>query len=152
MSMRPLIALAVAFLVLSASMTAQQQPMAEDNQQQVIVSLEHRWLEAENDPAALESILADDFIHVVPVGLVTKAEQLRYLRSHPAPRNQDTKHFEDLRVRVYGSAAVANGIVVATTAAGNALRTIFTDVFAYRDGKWQAVNAQELPLNTSARP
>ena len=24
-------------------------------------------------------------------------------------------------------------------------KTLFTDVFAYHDGKWQAVNAQELP-------
>lgn len=98
-----------------------------------------------NDSEALKSILADDFIHVLPVGFVTKREQLSYMRSHPSSR-REAKRSEDLRVRIFGSAGVVNGIVVATGADGKARRTIFTDVFAYRHGKWQAVNAQELPL------
>jgi len=46
---------------------------------------------------------------------------------------------------VYGTVGIVNGMVVET--GGNTLvrRTLFTDVFAYRDGQWQAVNAQELP-------
>jgi hypothetical protein len=36
------------------------------------------------------------------------------------------------------------GIVV-TTDGGVTQKSLFTDVFAYREGKWQAVNAQELP-------
>ena len=27
-------------------------------------------------------------------------------------------------------------------------RTVFTDVFAYRDGRWVAINAQETPVAT----
>lgn len=34
---------------------------------------------------------------------------------------------------------------------GKLRKTIFTDVFAYRAGRWQAVNAQELPFEESAR-
>ncbi len=40
-----------------------------------------------------------------------------------------------------------NGIVVAMGADSKTRRTIFTDVFAYPCGRWQAVNAQELPLS-----
>jgi len=48
------------------------------------------------------------------------------------------------RVRVYGSTAIANGIVEASDSPEVKLRkTIFTDVFVYRDNRWQAVNAQE---------
>ena len=119
-------------------------------QQQSLIDLEHRWLASEDDPAALESILADDFVHVLPAGFVTKPEQLQFLRAHPAPPGGQ-KHFQDLRVRVYGTAGVANGIVVATTPDGAMRRTIFTDVFAYRDGRWQAVNAQETPLQDRPR-
>ena len=54
------------------------------------------------------------------------------------------KHFEDMHVRVYGTVGIVNGIVV-ETGAGGIRKTLFTDVFAYRDGKWQAVSAQELP-------
>jgi hypothetical protein len=101
-------------------------------------------------PSSLESILADDFIHVLPMGFVTRKEQLDYMRSHPVSK-REARHFEDLRVRIFGTAGVVNGIVVAAGAEGKARRTIFTDVFAYRQGKWQAVNAQELPQSASQR-
>jgi hypothetical protein len=113
---------------------------------QAVVDLEYRWLASEDDPAALEPILADDFVHVLPSGFVTKAEQLQFMRRHPAASGGE-KHFEALRVRVYGTAAIANGIVVATTPDGKAQKTIFTDVFACRQDGWQAVNAQERPLS-----
>jgi len=49
-------------------------------------------------------------------------------------------------VRVFASAGVATGVVVATAAGGRVRKTAFTDVFAQRDGRWQAVSAQELSL------
>ena len=111
-----------------------------------VEALEQRWLAVENDPAALEDILADDFVHVLPQGIITKNEQLAFMRAHPAPKDGATRHFEELRVRVFGTAAVATGIVAATTPDGKTLKTAFTDVFAHRDGRWRAVNAQETPL------
>jgi len=113
--------------------------------QQAVEALERHWLAVEHDPAALEDILADDFLHVVPQGVITKREQLAFMRAHPAA-DDGTRRFEDLRVRVFGSAAVATGIVVATAPDGKTQRTAFTDVFAYRGGRWRAVNAQETPL------
>ena len=47
-------------------------------------------------------------------------------------------------MRIYGTAGIVNGMVVAADNAGSVVKkTVFTDVFAYRDGRWQAVNAQE---------
>ena len=113
-----------------------------------IVQLENQWLEAEDKPKALPSILADDFVHVVPAGLITKDEQIRYLTTHRNGKEQG-KHFENLRVRMFGNVAIANGIVVASAENGKIQKTLFTDVFAYRNGRWQAVNAQETPLADS---
>ena len=113
-----------------------------------IVQLENQWLAGEGDPAVLQSILADDFVHVLPMGLVTKQEQIDYVRGHPASHGE-LKHFEDLRVRIFSDVAVANGTVVASSRDGKIVKTLFTDVFAYRNGKWQAVNAQETPLAKS---
>lgn len=129
--------------------TAAQSGESDARPRQAIESLERQWLAAENDPPALESILADDFIHVLPAGFVTKRQQIDYLRAHPAPADGTSRRFEDLRVRVFGTAAVATGIVVATGQDGNVRKTAFTDVFAYRGGRWQAVNAQELPVQAS---
>jgi hypothetical protein len=54
------------------------------------------------------------------------------------------KPFDSLKVRLYGDVGIANGIVVASDEHGKDVnQTIFTDVFVYRDGRWQAINAQE---------
>jgi len=59
--------------------------------------------------------------------------------------NVQSQRFEDLHVRVYGEAGIVNGAVIETTDHGER-KILFTDVFAYRDGKWRAVSAQELPV------
>lgn len=110
-----------------------------------IKALEQEWLENEDRPEALEGILADDFVHVLPSGMITKREQIEYLKAHPQP-SSGAKSFESMRTRIYGTIAIVNGIVRATRPSQPPLRTAFTDVFAYRNGRWQAVNAQELPL------
>ncbi len=122
------------------------------DKQQLLINLEKRWLASKDNPDALESILADDFIHVLPFGFVTKSEQLRYLRTHPATQHGTTKHFEDFRVRIFDDTGIVNGIVAVTEGDGKVRRTIFTDVFVYRAGRWQAVNAQESPFAPSDHP
>src|SRR5262249_12719759 len=97
----------------------------------------------------VQSILADDFIHVLSVGFIDKNEHLQYLKQHPGAF-PGTKRFEDLRIRIYGDTAVATGIVRTDLGAASPKRTALTDVFVRRQGKWLAVNAQELSLNTSA--
>ncbi|HLW81855.1 MAG TPA: nuclear transport factor 2 family protein [Candidatus Acidoferrales bacterium] len=113
--------------------------------QQAIIRLEHRWLNNEYNPAALNEILADDFVHVVPEGMISKQEHIAFVRTHAQPHLAEHK-FNKLEVRVYGNVAIANGIVAAAPAGGGApQKTLFTDVFAFRKGRWQAVNAQETP-------
>ena len=117
-----------------------------EKREQELRDLEDRWLKVEDDPVALELILAPDFVHVVPAGIISKNEQLEFMRKHPAPHANVQKHFENLRVRIYGDVGIVNGVVVANEE-GKTRRTLFSDVFACRNGKWQAVNAQELPAN-----
>jgi hypothetical protein len=138
-------------MVLFAPVSSRPSPAqgALEKSQQEVLDLENHWLAVEDDPAALELILAPDFLHVVPAGIITKDEQLNFMRKHPSPE-PGTKHFENMHVRIYGNGnvAIVNGMVVATRAAGTQ-KTLFTDVFAFREGKWQAVSAQELPVTGS---
>jgi len=143
---RLLVLFAAIFLApLSAGSRAAQAPSPSEARAQ-LSQIEQRWLSHENDPQVLESILAGDFVHVVSVGMITKAEHIDYVRRHPF--NDASRHFGDLRVRIYGSVGIVNGIVVAKSASGQLRKSAFTDVFAYRKGKWQAVNAQELPVTS----
>ena len=119
--------------------------------EQEVRAVEERWLSNESRPEVVESILADDFVHVLPVGFIDKSEHLQYLKQHPGAF-PGSHRFEELRIRVYGDTAVATGIVRTDLGAGSSKRSAFTDVFVRRKGQWLAVNAQELPLNPGASP
>jgi uncharacterized protein DUF4440 len=113
-----------------------------------IINLEQQWLHA-HDAAKLGQILAPDFVHVIAVDhFLTKQENIDWFVKHPKPKDRHTK-FDKLNVRLYGDVAIVNGSVIASDDAGKELeRTMFTDVFVFRDGRWQAVNAQENTVRT----
>lgn len=119
--------------------------MARVATRKTIIQLEERWLANENSAAVLDEILANDFVHVLPEGMISKKGHIDFVREHPFGPFAVHK-FEQLDVRVYGNVAVATGIVLAIPATKTMpQRTLFTDVFVFRKGRWQAVNAQETP-------
>jgi hypothetical protein len=122
---------------------------SEGNARAKIVALENDWLNHETDGPTLQRILAGDFVHVLPQGLfITKAEHIQYAVAHPHPATWHGK-FTKLEVRVYGTAAIANGIIESSDApAAKVRRSAFTDVFVNREGHWQAVNAQESEMSS----
>ena len=135
------------FAVLAITLTAAAPSPSLPNPAQAnqkLLKLEDQWLQNLQNPQVQEQILADDFVHALPSGFITKKDQLDFLRSQKQPADNLSRRFEDVRVRIYGTAGIVNGMVVAMDNSGNAVKkTVFTDVFAYRDGRWQAVNAQE---------
>ena len=137
--------LLVIFIVPSLGLSVpSQNSKSEGNGRQAIQDLEEHWLHSEDNPDAIDKILADDFVHVLPFGFIDKKDQIAHAKQmQSAPAAKD-KHFEDLRVRVYGDVGIVNGMVVTTASDGTIKKTLFTDVFVSRNGAWQAVNAQEL--------
>lgn len=124
------------------------QPTPQSGDQKALVAVEEDWLHA-RDAATLEHILAPDFVHVIPAEhFLSKQEHIEWFEHHPRPADVKLE-FGKMEVRVYGDAAIVNGIVMARDAGGKELRqTAFTDVFIRRAGHWQAVNAQENPIST----
>jgi hypothetical protein len=114
-----------------------------DGDRQTLIELEREWLMA-NDASTLNRILASDFVHPVFTGdFLTKTEHIDWVTRHPRPANIKPR-FERLDVRLYGDMAIANGIVVTSDESGKEIgRNVFTDVFAYRNGRWEAINGQE---------
>ena len=141
------LAVTALFLFLSFALAQTARDPAKDRE--AIVALEQEWLHA-HDAATLDRILASDFVHVVPVDhFLTKQEHIDWTVKHPEPNERHTK-FDKLQVRLYGDVGIVNGSVIATDENGNELdRTVFTDVFVYRDGRWQAVNGQENAVATA---
>jgi len=130
--------------LLAVSVVRAQSPSPDNQDQAALIALENEWLANLHNPAVLEKILASDFVHPLPTGdFVTKAQHIQFSSTHLPPPNRKQR-FDQMQVRVYGDVGVANGIVLTTDEQGRELeRIIFTDVFVRRNGRWEAVNAQE---------
>ncbi len=123
-----------------------------------LMKVEHQWLAAlhRRDVTMLARILAREFIDSDFQGdVISRAQYLAYFSrpaAHPAPVLR--QHFDDTRVRLIsaGNVAIVTGVVVTQTVAPGARASMkadaarysrFTDVFIWRDGRWQAVTGQE---------
>jgi ketosteroid isomerase-like protein len=142
------VTVAIALALFSSRALAQSAPAPRttEHARQTIIALENDWLAHVRDSATLERILAPDFVHAVAPGeFLTKQQHISWNAKHPLPPNHQAR-FEKLQVRLYGDVGIASGIVASSGGAEHGSRTLFTDVFAFRNGRWQAVHAQETSL------
>ena len=98
----------------------------------------------ENNAAAIERFVADDWIIVGPDGkIVEKDRFIEVVKS--GALTHETMKLEEPRVRVYGETAVITG---RATSAGKFMGAEFktversTDVFVKSDGQWRCVLTQ----------
>jgi ketosteroid isomerase-like protein len=122
------------------------------NVEQTILQLERDWEQAnaKNDTAALERILAPEFVSTDSDGrLVTRAETFARRKSGAVKFTEFTQ--DDYKVHVVGETAVVTG---RSTFKGirdgknlNA-RERWTDVFVRRNGNWQAVASHSSRIAT----
>lgn len=138
-------------LALSAAPVSARPPQSERTAA-AVMTVEHEWLTAlsRHDVTALARILGREFIDSDFEGnAVVRARYLAYFSrpvSHAAPRVEQS--FQDTTVRFVsgGDVAIVTGLVVTrpAMASSDAVRhSRFTDVFVWRDGRWQAVTGQE---------
>lgn len=142
----------LAVLTIGPSVLARQtKPAAKaDNAKDVadVIRLENKWLASllAANVDEIAQVLADDFSRPSPDSgdFVTKAELLSFYRSHLSAQGPNAKQMEGLTVTVYDSTALARGMLMTTDPKGRVVsELLFTDVFVKRQGRWQAVSAQE---------
>ena len=107
-----------------------------------LLQLEHTWVQAaeQHDAAALACILADEFEEAGSDGsLITRSAML----ANAAKPSNNHSELTDMHVRIYGDVAYVRGIGVNTKDGRPSSRTRFTDIFVYRDGRWQCVAGHE---------
>jgi ketosteroid isomerase-like protein len=111
---------------------------------QTLQAMEQAWLDAEknNDAAAFEQIVADDWIAVNPDGKSqTKTERAAEIKT----AHVVSATLGDMRVRVFGDTAVVTGTddeITMTDGKKSSDHYVWTDVFLKRNGKWLAVASQ----------
>lgn len=144
----------VCFVVLAMAAVTRPHINPPGKDEQGLLAMEDEWVNAAG-PDVLDRIYAPDFCHIISDGrMASKNAELSYLRKQKAPASTQRpaaqkahRHFEDMKARIYGDIGVVNGRTVVSDEHGTPIRkTSFTDVFLWRDGRWQAINAQETPL------
>jgi len=113
----------------------------------VISDLEQRLAQAwvSRDRVFIEGLLAPDWTVTDPSGRILTREQVIQETFSSAERQIETMTVDEVKVRVLGPVAIATGRTRATGSyqgqrASVALR--FTDVFHFRDGRWQVIASQ----------
>ena len=116
--------------------------------ERTVLRFERDWLRAlvERDRATLDRILADDFIDSNWKGQLRNKWQVLAGLSNPIPYLQ---RLQDVNIKLYQDVAVARCLNMISDQNGRIMMRIrFTDVLLYRHGHWQAVAAQETPVNS----
>ena len=114
--------------------------------EQYIRQSEKDWAEsvATGDSMVIVRILADDFVGVDPEGNhYTKQQMVSNTRD--APKHFISNHLNDVKVRFYGSTAVAQGDETwVKRKDSSTARFVWTDTWVLRNDKWQIVAAEDL--------
>jgi hypothetical protein len=116
--------------LIHASSCPARQPKTPD----ALAQIEHAWASAleQRDTAALGCILGDEF-----QATLSKAANHRPVHHE----------LQDLSTHVYGDFGYIRGLATAVDAQGKIVaRVRFTDIYVYRDRRWQAVAAHESML------
>ena len=122
--------------------------------EQYIVESEKQWAEAvaSGDSSVARRILAEDFLGVEPDGsFYDKAKEIE--NAPDGPRQFVSNHANEIRVRFYGDAAVAQGSESWVRRSGSPKRGryVWTDTWIKRDGKWQVVAAEDVGVPDTER-
>ena len=106
--------------------------------------LENDWTVANinDDKAALERILADDFVVKTRNGPQGKVETIR---TNQRDVRVEKWEFDDLKLNLSGDRATLSGKIKYEIEDGEDLKFNFLDKFVWRDGRWQATGSEVTP-------
>ena len=148
--MRKRISLSVVTVLFLAMVVGKAQDSEQSKAERYIKESEAHWAEAasKGDTATIERIVADDFIGVDPDGnFYNKATEITNTRNDNGTITV-SNHVNDVNVRFYGDTAVAQGSETweVRKPAPKRGSYVWTDTWVKRNGKWQVVASEDLPV------
>lgn len=127
----------------TAGALAQKCPTGQPKDENALLETERTWAKAleGHDVSAVGCVLADKFEDADVDGQVhNRADALDRI-AHRRPGHNE---LEGMRAQVYEDVAFVRGLNNVIGADGKRIAQVrFTDIFVYRDGRWQAVAGQE---------
>lgn len=120
-------------------------PTGQAKDEATLIQIEQTWARAleEQDVSALTCILADEFEDAGPSGALSdRSTILGQADRHPGVHHE----LSELHAHIYGDVAYIRGVaraVVKNNPGAPPMVVRFTDVYVYRDGRWQCVAGHE---------
>ena len=138
-------------MILPLSALAANCPANQPKTEAALIDLERHWADAltHKDSNAVACILAGEFEDAdVDGSLHTRAEALARIPQ----RKPWTNRLSEMRAHVDGNLGFARGLNEILDQDGKVVaRVRFTDIFTYRDGRWQALAGQETLVGEAHR-
>ncbi len=141
----------VAAIFLMALACVAECPKNQAKTEAALVELEKTWAVAlaQHDAGTVACMLADEFEEADVDGSLHTRSQLL---DHIPQRKPGSNHLVDMRAHVEGNFGYVRGLNEVVDPSGNVrARVRFTDVFTYRDGRWQAILAHESLVGEASR-
>ena len=123
-------------------------PPAQAKDEAALVQIEKAWARAldEGDGHALNCILADEFEDADVQGkLISRSATLAKVGTSRALHHE----LSHLHAQVHGDFAYIRGVADAVDSHGKDVRVRFTDIYLFREGRWQCVAGQESLVSES---
>jgi ketosteroid isomerase-like protein len=126
-------------------------PTNQPKTEAALIELENNWAAAlsRKDADAVACMVADEFEDAdVDGSLHTRRQMLEHIPRRKPGRNQ----LSEMRAHVEGNSAFVRGLNTVVEPSGKAVAHVrFTDVFTFRDGRWQALAGHETLLGEGIR-
>jgi predicted GNAT superfamily acetyltransferase len=123
-------------------------PAAQAKDESALIEIEHTWASAleQRDADALGCILGQEFQDADPEGnILDRAATMAKAAAHRPVHHE----LDEMNAHVHGDFGYIRGLAIAVDAQGKVVaRVRFTDIYFYRDRRWQAVAAHESMLPT----
>jgi ketosteroid isomerase-like protein len=126
-------------------------PKNQPTTEAALIELEQNWAQALNrkDADMVGCMVSEEFEDAdVDGSLHTRSQTLAGIPN----RKPNTNRLSDLRAHVEGNMGFTRGLNTIVDSSGKVVaRVRFTDVFTYRDGRWQALAGHETLLGEASR-
>ena len=126
-------------------------PKNQPKTEAALIELEQHWAAALSgkDADAVACMVADEFEDAdVDGSLHSRSQMLEHIPN----RKPGVNHLSEMRAHVEGNFGFTRGLATLVDASGKVVaRVRFTDVFTYRDGRWQALAGHESLLGEASR-
>lgn len=120
------------------------------NDSALIIKLENNFADAvvKRDEAAINELISDDFIYTENEKMYSRSE---VIQSFLSPTDIiESAYNEDLQVRIYDKTAIVTGwLYINGKSSGTDLKKKyrFTDIWYFKDRRWQIIAAQDYLLS-----